>query len=63
MANRSAKITKRTVDASHPEGGTYVVWDDDLKGFGQAAWIERRVVTAVGAGGRRAQALTHEHFG
>src|SRR3712207_4067356 len=36
---------------------------NDLKGLGQAAGIEWRVVTAVGAGGRRAQALTHEHFG
>src|SRR3954453_1479625 len=34
---------------------------DHLKGFGQAAGIERRVVTAVGAVGSRAQALTHDH--
>jgi hypothetical protein len=36
---------------------------DDLKGLGQNARIERWVVTAVGAGGGRAQALTDEHVG
>ena len=34
---------------------------DHLKGFGQATGIERRVVTAIGAVGGRAQALTHDH--
>src|SRR3954452_20634787 len=45
-----------------------VVWmrdvlctSDHLKGFGQATGIERRVVTAIGAVGGRAQALTHDH--
>ena len=36
---------------------------DDLKGLGQNARIERWVMTAVGAGGGRAQALTDEHVG
>ena len=29
---------------------------DDLEGIGQSALIKRRIVTGVGAGGRRAQA-------
>ena len=28
------KITKRTVEALHPEGRERVVWDDGIKGFG-----------------------------
>src|SRR3954471_3590514 len=34
---------------------------DHVKGFGQATGIERRVLTAIGAVGGRAQALTHDH--
>src|SRR3954449_11477178 len=34
---------------------------DHVKGFGQATGIERRVVTAIGAVGGRAQALTYDH--
>ena len=33
---------------------------DHLKGFGQAAGIERRIVAEVGAGGPRAQAFVHD---
>src|SRR5829696_3299574 len=33
---------------------------DDLKGFGQSARIERRIVAGVGAGGPRAQAFVHD---
>src|SRR4051794_311337 len=46
-----------------------VVWmrdvlgtSDHLEGFGQSARIERRVVTGVGTGGRRAQAFLHDHL-
>src|SRR5437868_3848805 len=28
------KLTKRAVDAAHPQAGRYIVWDTDLKGFG-----------------------------
>lgn len=31
---RSARISKRVVDAAKPEAGRYVVWDTELKGFG-----------------------------
>ena len=31
---RIAKLTKRTVDAAKPEAARFIVWDDDLKGFG-----------------------------
>lgn len=31
---RSAKITKRVIDALTPEGARYTVWDAQLKGFG-----------------------------
>ena len=33
---------------------------DHLEGFGQSARIERRIVTGVGTGGRRAQAFVHD---
>jgi integrase len=33
-ANRQDKITKRTVDAAKPEGGRFIIWDTELKGFG-----------------------------
>ena len=36
---------------------------DDLKGLGQAAGIERRVVIAVGAGRGCAEALAHDNLG
>ena len=35
---------------------------DHLEGFGQSARIERRIVTGVGTGGRRAQACVHDHL-
>src|SRR3954447_13416969 len=35
---------------------------DHLEGFGQSARIERRIVTGVGTGGRRAQAFLHDHL-
>jgi integrase len=28
------KITKRRVDAAHPDGGRYIIWDSQIKGFG-----------------------------
>ena len=28
------KITKRVVDAAVPEGERYILWDDEIKGFG-----------------------------
>ena len=31
---RRARLTKRTVDASKPEGARYIVWDESLAGFG-----------------------------
>lgn len=31
---RIAKLTKRTVDAAQPEASRYIVWDQELKGFG-----------------------------
>lgn len=34
MTERSAKLSKRTVDASEPTSERYIVWDTDLKGFG-----------------------------
>ncbi|MEZ0280357.1 Arm DNA-binding domain-containing protein, partial [Methyloceanibacter sp.] len=33
-ANRQNRITKRTVDAATPEGGRFIIWDTELKGFG-----------------------------
>jgi integrase len=33
MAESSAKLTKRTVDAAAPRLGRYIVWDTELKGF------------------------------
>jgi Arm DNA-binding domain len=33
MAESSAKLTKRTVDAAAPRPGRYHVWDTELKGF------------------------------
>ena len=36
---------------------------DDLKGLGQAAGIERRIVIGVGASGQRTQAFVHDHLG
>ena len=29
-----AKLTKRTVEAAEPRGKDYVLWDDDIAGFG-----------------------------
>jgi integrase len=31
---RTTRLTKRSVDAARPETGRYIVWDDDLAGFG-----------------------------
>ncbi len=31
---RTARLTKRTVDAAHPEPARYTLWDTDLRGFG-----------------------------
>src|SRR3954471_7185588 len=60
---RLPALSERTSSARVP-----AVWmrdvlgtSDHLKGFGQAAGIERRVVTAIGAVGGRAQALTYDH--
>ena len=36
---------------------------DDLKGLGQNAGIERRIVVGVGASGQRAQAFVHDDLG
>ena len=33
-AHRITRLTKRAVDAARPETGRYVLWDDDLTGFG-----------------------------
>jgi integrase len=34
LAERKAKLTKRTIDAAVPETQRYIVWDTELKGFG-----------------------------
>lgn len=31
---RTAKLTKRTVDAAAPEASRFIIWDSELKGFG-----------------------------
>lgn len=33
-AARTAKLSKRTVDAARPEADRFIVWDTDLPGFG-----------------------------
>jgi integrase len=48
------KITKRFVDASQPRGRDYIVWDDDLAGFGLRVFAsgKRSYLIQYRAGGR-----------
>jgi hypothetical protein len=34
VTGQSAKLTKRTVDGAAPGSSRYVLWDDELRGFG-----------------------------
>lgn len=55
-APRTTKLTKRTVDAALPEAGRYMVWDQDLKGFGlrvEPSGVKTFIVRYRVGGGRR----------
>lgn len=55
-APRTMKLTKRTVDAALPETGRYMVWDQDLKGFGlrvEPSGVKTFIVRYRVGGGRR----------
>jgi hypothetical protein len=34
-----AKLSKRIIDAAEPRGTDYVIWDDDLAGFGLRVFV------------------------
>jgi hypothetical protein len=34
VTGKNLKLTKRTVDAAAPSGSRYVLWDDEVRGFG-----------------------------
>lgn len=57
MANgRVVRLSKRSVDAAAPEAARYVVWDEDLKGFGlrvEPSGVKSFIVRYRIGGGRR----------
>ena len=51
------KLTKRVVDAAEPREKDYVIWDDDLPGFGLRVFVSGKrsyLIQYRSAGGRDA---------
>ena len=62
---RTARLTKRSVDSARPEKGRYIVWDDDLAGFGLRVEPTGRktFLARYRAGGGRSGTLRQETIG
>src|SRR5260370_11666548 len=61
-----AKLTKRTVDATRPDGRETFVWDEDLPGFGLRVFASGKKSYLVqyklgGRGGRTRRMRSEEH--
>lgn len=54
---RTARLTKRTVDAARPRARRYIIWDHELKGFGlrvEASGTKSFILRYRPSGGRKA---------
>ncbi|VAV87329.1 hypothetical protein MNBD_ALPHA04-2157, partial [hydrothermal vent metagenome] len=54
---RIKKLTKRSIDAAHPMKKRYIIWDEELKGFGlrvETSGVKSLLVRYRPGGGRKA---------
>ncbi|MEE9453506.1 MAG: site-specific integrase [Paracoccaceae bacterium] len=65
---RIKKLTKRSIDAAHPMKKRYIIWDEELKGFGlrvETSGVKSLLVRYRPGGGRKAplKQITLGRFG